>query len=153
MSKPTAVLFCPGRGSYGREELGSLGRRLRAGEVRDALEEADTRRREAGHPGILELDAAASFRPSLHLDGRNASELLFFASMAEIEGLRERYRILAVAGNSLGWYTALCSAGSVGGSRRGRRPCRPVLACDDPFVLPCRRGVIAGSHLQERRVP
>jgi len=113
MSRPSAVLFCPGRGSYGRDELGSLGRNLRSGEVADALAVADARRREAGLPGILELDAAKSFRPSLHLDGRNASELLFFASMAEIEGLRERYRILAVAGNSLGWYTALSAAGSL----------------------------------------
>lgn len=113
MSKLTAVLFCPGRGSYGREQLGSLGRSLRPGEVQEALMATDTKRREAKQPGILELDAAASFRPSLHLDGRNASELLFFASMAEIEGLRERYRILAVAGNSLGWYTALVAAGSL----------------------------------------
>lgn len=113
MSKPTAVLFCPGRGSYGRDELGSLGRSLRPGEVREALSAADARRSEAGQPGILELDAADSFRPSLHLDGRNASELLFFASVAEIELLRERYRILAVAGNSLGWYTALTAAGSL----------------------------------------
>ena len=33
--------------------------------------------------------------------------------MAQLESLRKRYRIVAVAGNSLGWYTALAAAGAL----------------------------------------
>lgn len=113
MSKPGAVLFCPGRGSYGKGELGFLSTQLQAGEVRDALTEVEARRKAAGLPSLLELDGAQSFRPSQHLEGRNASDLLFFSTLAHAQQLRERYEILAVAGNSLGWYTALSAAGSL----------------------------------------
>ncbi|MHC5064293.1 MAG: ACP S-malonyltransferase [Planctomycetota bacterium] len=113
MSKPRAVLFCPGRGSYGKGELGFLSAQLQAGELRDALVEVEGRRQAAGLPSLLELDTAKSFRPSQHLEGRNASDLLYFSTMAHAQQLREKYEIIAVAGNSLGWYTALAAAGSL----------------------------------------
>lgn len=108
---PSAVLFCPGRGSYGREELGFLKRTLRPGPVADALLRADAERVAAGLPAISELDGAPAFKPGLHLNGANAAALIYFATLAHHEVLRERYRIVAVAGNSLGWYTALAVAG------------------------------------------
>jgi malonyl CoA-acyl carrier protein transacylase len=37
--------------------------------------------------------------------------LIYFATLAHLERLRPRYRIVGVAGNSLGWYTALAAAG------------------------------------------
>lgn len=113
MSRPTAVLFCPGRGAYGAAELGSIARHLRPGPIADALAAADAERRAAGRPAIAELDAAERFRPSLHLDGENAAALICFATLAHAAALRERYRIVAVAGNSLGWYTALPVAGAL----------------------------------------
>ncbi len=114
MSGPTAVLFCPGRGSYGRAELGTLAATLRpGGEVAAALALADAARREAAEPTVSELDGASRFRASQHLDGRNAAELIYFCSMAHVERLRERYQVVAVAGNSLGWYTALPAAGAL----------------------------------------
>lgn len=113
MSRPLAVLFCPGRGSYGRAELGSIGRQLRPGPVADALAEADDARAVQGRPTITELDAAPAFRPGLHLDGQNAAELIYFATMAWLEAAAERYEICAIAGNSLGWYTAMPAAGAM----------------------------------------
>lgn len=115
MSNPAAVLLCPGRGSYGQGELGYLRRTLRQGqgEVAAALAQADAARRAAGEPTISELDATPAFRPALHLDGRNAAELIYFATMAHVEALRERWAIGAVAGNSMGWYTALAAAGAL----------------------------------------
>jgi acyl transferase domain-containing protein len=113
MSRPIAVLFCPGRGSYGRAELGTIRRLLRPGPVADALTEADQARAAEGRPTVRELDAAETFRPGLHLEGRNAAELIYFATMAWLEHARERYEIVAVAGNSLGWYTALPAAGAM----------------------------------------
>ena len=110
---PVAVLLCPGRGSYGQGELSSLRKSLRDGEVAHALAQADVERRAAGEPSIAELDGAEKFRPALHLDGRNAAELIYFCTMAQAEAARERYAIAAVAGNSLGWYTALAAAGAL----------------------------------------
>lgn len=125
MSQQTAVLLCPGRGSYGKPELGFLGRCLQqdaAGmaEIRDALDQSDAWRRQQGRPTVRELDAAEQFRPGLHLDGENAAELIYFSTIAHAALLRQRYRIVAVAGNSLGWYTALPASGAldpVGGWR------------------------------------
>lgn len=113
-TRPTAVLFCPGRGSYARDELGCIGRTLRpGGPVAEALAAADDARSREDRPTVSELDAAEKFRPGLHLEGRNAAELIYFATLAHVEHLRERYDIVAVAGNSLGWYTALPAAGSL----------------------------------------
>ncbi len=108
---PVAVLLCPGRGSYGREELGSIARHLQPGALADVLAAADRRRRENGWPTVGEMDGAAQFRPGLHLHGPNAAELIWFATLAQLAHLRARYEIVAVAGNSLGWYTALPAAG------------------------------------------
>lgn len=112
MSLPTAVLLCPGRGAYGREELGTLRRLLRPGPLAAALDRSDDWRRQSGRPTIRELDAAERFKPGLHLDGENAAELIWFCTMAHAALLRERYRIVAVLGNSLGWYTALAASGA-----------------------------------------
>jgi len=114
--RPSAVLFCPGRGSYGRTELGCIVRWLDAdlpglSDVRDTLDLADRARRDAGRPTLRELDGADQFRPGQHLDGENAAELIYFATMAQRPHLLTRYRIEAVGGNSLGWYTALAASG------------------------------------------
>jgi len=111
--KPTAVLFCPGRGSYTRDELGWLGRTVRPGPVAEALAACDEWRRSQNRPTLREIDGAEKFRPGLHLDGENAAELIYFGTLAHVEQLRERYEILAVAGNSLGWYTALPASGAL----------------------------------------
>jgi acyl transferase domain-containing protein len=113
MTRPVAVLFCPGRGSYGQQELGTIGRLLPSGAIAAALEQADRQRRAAGLPAVSELDAAAQFKPGLHLDGRNAADLIYFATVSAVEALRARFQIVAVAGNSLGWYTALAVAGAL----------------------------------------
>jgi [acyl-carrier-protein] S-malonyltransferase len=113
VSKPSAVLFCPGRGSYTKDELGFLARTIQPGPVADALALANQERRQKGRPTLTEIDSAERFRPSLHLDGENAAELIYFGTMAHTEQLRERYEIVAVAGNSLGWYTALPAAGAL----------------------------------------
>jgi acyl transferase domain-containing protein len=106
-------LLCPGRGAYARDELGFLGRTLVPGPVQDALAAADAQRVAAGRPAIRELDGAEKFRPGLHLDGENAAALIYFSTIAHSERLRERYEIAAVAGNSLGWYTALTASGAL----------------------------------------
>ena len=113
MFRPTAGLSVPGRGSSAKNGLGFVGRTGRQGPVADALAACDEWRRAQGRPPLSEIDGADKFRPGLHLDGENAAELIYFGTMAHVEQLRERYDILAVAGNSLGWYTALPASGAL----------------------------------------
>jgi malonyl CoA-acyl carrier protein transacylase len=113
MSKPTAVLLCPGRGSYTKDELGWLGRTVQPGPVADALRACDEHRRANGRETLSAIDGAEKFRPGLHLDGENAAELIYFGTMLHQQQLRERYELVAVAGNSLGWYTALAASGAL----------------------------------------
>lgn len=113
MSLPIAVVICPGRGAYARDELGFIARHARPGPVADALEKADLARKQQSLPSIAELDRADKFRPGLHLDGENAAGLIYFGTLAHLEHLSTGYRIAAVTGNSLGWYTALAAAGSL----------------------------------------
>lgn len=110
MSKPTAALFCPGRGSYGRDELGFIAKHRRPGPVDDALRAADADR---GDDTIAALDGAERFRPGLHLQGVHSAELIYFSTMCHLEHLRDRYEIVVVGGNSLGWYTALAASGAL----------------------------------------
>ena len=113
MSKPTAVLLCPGRGSYTKAELGFVGRTVRPGPTADALAACDRARAEQGRPSLRDIDGSDRFRPSQHLDGENAAELIYFGSIAHGEQLRKQFDVVAVAGNSLGWYTALVASGAL----------------------------------------
>lgn len=102
------LLVCPGRGSYGRNQLRTLqGDNL-------SLRALDAYRASLGRPTLRELDAAERFSPSLHLAGEHASLLTFGATVADLDALDpERAQVVAVAGNSMGWYTALYAAGAL----------------------------------------
>lgn len=102
------LLVCPGRGSYGRAQLGSLD------PARPALGPIEAVRATSGRPALLALDRAASFSPSLHLAGEHASLLTFAATTQDLEAIDPgKVRVVAVAGNSLGFYTALYAAGAL----------------------------------------
>ncbi|RMG46575.1 MAG: hypothetical protein D6718_05395 [Acidobacteria bacterium] len=102
-----AALVLPGRGSYTEASLGSL-----PGE-HPLVARAEKLRAERGLPPLLELDRAERFRPSVHLAPRNASALIYVASMLDVERAFASHRVVCVGGNSLGWYTALAAAGSL----------------------------------------
>ncbi|HEX8063381.1 MAG TPA: ACP S-malonyltransferase [Allosphingosinicella sp.] len=106
------LVVCPGRGTYGKAELGYL-TRFHA-KNRDSITSFDRIRAERGQPTISELDGADRFSPALHTRGDIASPLIFAASYAEFLALdRSRFDVAAVTGNSMGWYTALAVAGAV----------------------------------------
>ncbi|MDX1677701.1 malonyl CoA-ACP transacylase [Arsukibacterium sp.] len=111
--KKTALVVCPGRGSYNRPELGYLSRHLSSAHpFYRQLSEFDALRRELELPTITELDSAASFSNRLHLKADNAAALIFAAGLADFSQInRDKYDIVAVTGNSMGWYTALGCAG------------------------------------------
>jgi acyl transferase domain-containing protein len=112
-----AFLICPGRGSYAAAELGSLTRLAETlgSEGRDLLAELEALR--AAHdpdgPSLGALDGEPAFRPGRHLLGRNASSLIFACAVLDARRAEHQTRPVCVAGNSLGFYTALVVAGAL----------------------------------------
>ncbi len=109
MSARRALVVCPGRGSYGRDSLGSL-----SGTRSPSLDVLDAVRRGLGRPTVRELDAAPAYSARSHVAGENASILTAGASLADLDQLdADKVRPVAVVGNSMGWYTALGYAGAL----------------------------------------
>jgi [acyl-carrier-protein] S-malonyltransferase len=109
--KEAALVICPGRGTYGKAELGYLGR-FHADKAA-LIDGFDRLRAERGQPTVSELDGAERFSPALHTRGDVASPLIFASSYADFLAIdRSRYAIAAITGNSMGWYTALACAGA-----------------------------------------
>ncbi len=107
--KQTALVICPGRGTYSASELGYL--KTHHSERRDMIERLDELRRSNGQIPISELDGAEKFAPSTHITGDNASLLIYACALADFAAIdRDRYDIVAVTGNSMGWYLALACA-------------------------------------------
>ncbi|KKO45006.1 malonyl CoA-ACP transacylase [Arsukibacterium ikkense] len=116
--RKTAVVVCPGRGSYNRPELGYIGQHLPAESLfTSQLAEFDALRTELGVPTVSALDSAASFSSAVHLKADNAAALIFSAGLNDFAQInRDKFDIVAITGNSMGWYTALGCAGVWQGS-------------------------------------
>lgn len=102
-----AVLLCPGRGSYTEKSLKSLP------PEHPWVVRAEELRREFGLPSLVELDQAPKWNASVHLEPRNISPLIWLVSMLDCAQAMREHQVVAVAGNSMGWYTALAVAGAI----------------------------------------
>ncbi|MEE4350157.1 MAG: ACP S-malonyltransferase [Pacificimonas sp.] len=112
MNRERAVVICPGRGSYSAQELGYLARHheQRAARIADLDEQREPR----GAAAVASLDALSRFSPAKHLPGRNASNLIYTSAVMDFAAIdQERFDIVAVCGNSLGWYLSLACAGTL----------------------------------------
>lgn len=110
MVKQSVLVVCPGRGTYGATELGTFARH--AGHPDLTL--FDTMRAANGAPTLSELDGAGKFSSALHASGKNAAPLIYAAGWLDFLALDPaRFEVVAVTGNSMGWYTALACAGAV----------------------------------------
>ncbi|WP_411291376.1 ACP S-malonyltransferase [Sphingorhabdus sp.] len=108
--KKRALVVCPGRGTYNAAELGYL-RRYYATRP-DIVATVDAVRKANGQVPVSELDSAEKYAPSVHMTGDNASPLIYACAMADFAAIdRDRFDIVAVTGNSMGWYLALACAG------------------------------------------
>ena len=117
--KEKALVICPGRGTYNAGELGYLKTHHFA--RWEMVEQLDSLRRELGQTPISELDSADKYSPSVHMTGDNASLLTYACALGDFAAIdRERYDIVAVTGNSMGWYLALACAGVLGFEAGGR---------------------------------
>lgn len=129
--KQTALVIAPGRGTYAKGELGYLARHH--GARRDIIARFDAVRAARGQPTLTELDGADRFSNSLHLRGDVAAPLIYAASYLDFLAIdRSRFDVVAVTGNSMGWYTALACAGAVSG--------------DDGFAIADAMGVNSQAH-------
>lgn len=106
-----AVVVCPGRGTYNKTELGYLQRHFPDSALLGAFDE---QRRSADQPSVSELDGAQRFSVAEHTRGDNASALIFAATLGDFLSIdRGKIDIVAVTGNSMGWYSALACAGAL----------------------------------------
>jgi len=101
------AILCPGRGSYTEKQLRSLS------EHHPWVSRAEELRAEYALPPLLDLDRAAKFEPSLHLAPANVSPIIYLVSMIDAHAAMQSDRAVCVAGNSMGWYTALAVAGAL----------------------------------------
>jgi len=112
MKKQTAVVICPGRGVYNKPELGYLGRYH--ARLAPLFARFDEERRNLGQETLTALDGAASFSISTHTRGDNASALIYSATLGDFLAIdREKIEIVAVTGNSMGWYSTLACGGAL----------------------------------------
>jgi [acyl-carrier-protein] S-malonyltransferase len=108
--RQTAVVIAPGRGTYNKAQLAYLQRH--AGHP--WLSAFDTYREGQGQEGVTALDNADRFVASKHTSGEHASPLIYSAAYLDFAAIdREKFDIIGVTGNSMGWYTALACAGAV----------------------------------------
>ncbi|KIC41401.1 acyl carrier protein [Ruegeria sp. ANG-R] len=107
----TAVVICPGRGTYNKPELGYLHRHH--ADRMDLFRSFDAIRSERGQDAITALDAADRYSVGTYSRGDVASPLIYAASLGDAQALAEDIEVVAVTGNSMGWYIALAAAGAL----------------------------------------
>jgi [acyl-carrier-protein] S-malonyltransferase len=112
MTRQTAVVVFPGRGVYGKDELGYVQRHH--GGKQGWLSGLDDWRKARGREAITALDSRSSYLARDHASSENASAIIYACALADFADIdRERFDIVAITGNSLGWYLALDGAGAL----------------------------------------
>jgi len=107
----TAVVICPGRGTYNKTELGTLSRHFPDPGL---LARFDAARVARHQDSLSALDAAERFSVARHTRGDNASPLIYAATLGDFLSIDPAaVQVVAVTGNSMGWYSALACAGAL----------------------------------------
>ncbi|MHA7880999.1 MAG: ACP S-malonyltransferase [Saccharospirillum sp.] len=110
--KQRALIVCPGRGTYNASEWGYLKQRHEG--QNDWLSAFDQYRRDQQQPTLTELDSQTAFSMKVHSRGDHASPLIYACSFLDARAIDpDRFEIVAVTGNSMGWYTSLALAGAL----------------------------------------
>ena len=111
MNKQRVVVVCPGRGSYSRDSSGYFNNH--DNRISSHLSLIDNKRIKHNQLGVIELDSM-SFKSKIHMTGENASSLIYACSLNEFLSINlKEYEIVAITGNSMGWYSALALAGAI----------------------------------------
>jgi len=115
--KKTALVVCPGRGTYNKPELGSIYANIASSspkikeDLKSTLAHIDAERAALGLATVTELDQAKGFKSSLHHKAEHAAALIYAAGYLDFLSIdREQFEVVAITGNSMGWYTAMACA-------------------------------------------
>lgn len=107
-----ALVICPGRGTYTKTELGYLARHH--ADKAALLAAFDAERITMGQDSLTALDTAPTYSVARHTRGDNASALIYAATLMDFMALdRSEIEVVAVTGNSMGWYSALACGGAL----------------------------------------
>ena len=111
MAKERIVIICPGRGTYTRETSGYLA--TFGASAKNQIAYMDEQRKLVGNSTLTELDSKP-FRAKIHMSGEHASPLIYACSLSDFLSIdQEKYEIVAITGNSMGWYSALALSGAL----------------------------------------
>ena len=111
MNKERIVIICPGRGSYTRETQGYLKKYTESSS--DKIKYMDKERSNAGLTTITDLDSQP-FKASIHMKGEHASTLIYASSLIDYYSIDQtKYKVVAIIGNSMGWYSTLAFSESL----------------------------------------
>lgn len=103
--KQRAIVICPGRGTYNKEELGYFHRYHES--QSHLLDTIDEQRAANKQKSIRELDLAKTYSMKMHTAGENASSLIYACAKADFNAInKDKFDIVGVTGNSMGWYIA-----------------------------------------------
>jgi len=112
MARKTALVVAPGRGTYNKTELGYL--HNFHGARATLIGDFDAERAAKGQETISALDGAERYSAAKLTRGDNASGLIYACAYADFLTIDHgAFDIVAVTGNSMGWYTALACAGAL----------------------------------------
>ena len=111
MAKKRVIVVCPGRGSYTRETSNYLSG-LKS-DISNHIISFDKKRESENLTKISELDKN-NFRSKIHMTGENASPLIYACSVKDFMLIdKTKYDIVAICGNSMGWYIALALGSAI----------------------------------------
>lgn len=111
MAKERIVIICPGRGTYTRDTSGYLA--AFGTSAKPQIAYMDEQQKSVGNSTITELDSKP-FRAIIHMSGEHASPLIYACSLSDFLSIdQEKYEIVAITGNSMGWYSALALSGAL----------------------------------------
>jgi len=111
MNKKRIVVVCPGRGSYTRDTSNYL--HQYGAIAKKQIKWMDAQRDEQERPSLTKLDSQI-FRAKTHMVGENASALIYACSLADYLSIdTNKYEVVSVIGNSMGWYTSLALSGAI----------------------------------------
>lgn len=112
MTKKTALIVCPGRGTYNKTELGYLSRHH--SRRKDLLQAFENERARLAQPSLKSLDQADRYSVATHTRGDNSSLLIHACAVGDFQAIdQSQFDIVAITGNSMGWYISLACAGAV----------------------------------------
>jgi len=117
--KQTALVVCPGRGTYNKPDLGYLSRHH--SRQTDMLAIVEAERERLSQSSLKSLDSAVRYSVATHTRGDNASLLIHACAMGDFNAIdRDKFEIVAVTGNSMGWYISLACADAAAPSQAAR---------------------------------